>query len=309
MSRFGDSDIDLDRALREWLIEGPTTLRDLAIDEALDEALRTRQDGAPTAPWRYLTMTTRTIARQPRRMLTVVAAAAVLFVAAALGTYLVLRPDIGIGDPPPPAPAFDAADLDRVVDAPAALAGQLVVGAVPPAHARFVEGSAFEAVHLVLATSTLARSGQADDEARRQALSERYFAGLQSAETRFYDAVGPSGAALPVTEPGGSSFMVTAIAYSDSDAASAAFGALVEAYESWGFDGTEPWTHGEESVAFASTQMDRAHGRCYVLSSTEGCLQAMRTWRTGNMVVSVLSEGDGDVSVDDVVASLDAAAR
>jgi hypothetical protein len=308
MSRYGDSDIDLDRALREWLTEGPTTLPDPAIDEALDVALRTRQDGARTAPWRYLTMTTRTIARQPRRMWPVAAAAAVLLFAAALGTYLVLRPDIGIGDPPP-APAFDAADVERVVDAPAALAGQLVVGEVPPAHARFVEGSAFEAVHLVLATSTLARSGQADDEALRQALSERYFTGLQSAETRFYDAVGPSGEALPVTEPDGSSFMVTAISYADSDAASAAFGALVEAYESWGFDGTEPWEHGEESVAFTTTQMDRAHGRCYVLASTEGCLQAMRTWRSGNMVVSLLTEGDGEVSADEVVASLDAAAR
>jgi hypothetical protein len=309
MSPYRDSDIDLDRSLREWLIEGPTTLSDLAIDEALDAALRTRQDEARTAPWRYLTMTSRTIARQQRRLWPVAAAAAVLLLAAALGTYLVLRPDIGIGDPPPPTPAFDAADLEDVVDAPAALAGQLVVGTVPPDHMRFVDGSASEAVHLVLATSTLARSGQADDEARRQALSERYFTGLQSAETRFYDATGPAGEPLPVTEPDGSSFMVTAITYTDNDAAGAAFGALVEAYESWGFDGTEPWDHGDQSVAFTTTQMDRPHGRCYVLSSTEGCLQAMRTWRTGNMVVSVLAEGEGDVSVDDVVASVDAAAR
>lgn len=309
MSRYADNDIDLDRALREWLIEGPTTMTDRAIDEALDEALRTRQDGARTAPWRYLSMTTRTIARQPRRMWPVAAAAAVLLLAAALGTYLVLRPDIGIGDPPPPAPAFDAADLDRVVDAPAGLTGQLVVGDAPPDYVRVVDGSAFEAVHLTLASSSITKSGQVDDEARREALTARFYTGLQAAETRFYDAIGPSGQPLPVTEPDGSSFMVTAITYTDNDAASAAFAAIVESYETWGFDGTEPWDHGEQSVAFTTTQMDRPHGRCYVLASIDGCLQAMRTWRTGNMVVSVLTEGDGDVSADDVVATMDAAAR
>ncbi len=308
MSRGRPVDMDLDREMRAWMLDGPTAMSDVAIDEAVGSALRTRQRGASSSARRYLSMTTRSIARSSQHRLLQLAAAAAVVLALLAGGYAFFGFEGSIGNPAPATVAeFDAADLVRAVDAPAALDG-LVVGEVPPDHAMIVEGSSFEALHLTLRTAEITHSGRVEDEQLRAMLTERLYTGLVSAKTRFYDAVGPGGAALPVTEPGGSSFMVIGATYVDSEAASEAFAAYVESYETWEFEGTEPWQHGEESVAFSTTQMDRPHGRCYVLASVEGCLQSLRVWRTGNLVVTVVAEGESSIGADDVVASIDDAA-
>lgn len=310
MSHDRSADLDFDRATREWMLDGPTTMPDAAIDEAVIRALRTPQHGAPNAPRRYLTMTAKTIERHTRPGLVPLAAAAVLLLAVALGGYALLGRGFGVGDPAPaPAVDHDAEDAAAAADAPSVLADELVVAEPPTSWGFVIDGSHFEALHLVLRTAPITTSGDADDEARREALLARMYAGLEAAETRFYDGIGPSGDPAPVTEAGGSSFMVTTATYTDAQAASDAFAAFIESYETWGFDGTEPWDHGEESVAFGTTDMEIAHGRCFVLSSPEGCTQALRAWRTGNMVVSVLAEGEAGALTDRVVSAIDQAAR
>jgi hypothetical protein len=187
---------------------------------------------------------------------------------------------------------------------------ELVLGEVSPSYEFITTGSAFEALHTVLDSSRITNIGSADDEQYREDLVSRMYAGLQAAETRFYDAVGPGGDPLPATEPGGSSFTVIAAAYADSGAATDAFGAFVDPYETWDFaEGMETWTHGDQSAAFAYSAMDRTHVRCHVLSSTQPCDQGLRVWRVDNLVVTVVAQGQGAVSMDELVDTLDAAIR
>lgn len=201
---------------------------------------------------------------------------------------------------------FAGADVDRVVNAPLAAIPQLVVGEVGADLDYLVTGDRFEAVDIVLRTSPITHSVNIADEELRIALMTRLFAGLEAAKLRFYDAVDASGKALPVTAPGGSSFTILAATYADVPTAQDAYAAHVSSYETWEFgSGRESWSHGDESAAVAYGTTSRPHGRCYVLTSASGCDLRLRVFRVGNLVVTVLSEGQGPVTVDELLVAID----
>lgn len=290
---------DLDQALRQWMATGPTAVRDAVIEAALDETRTTRQRGAGFAPWRYLTMATTPIDRERRSLAPIIVAAAALLLAAAIGAYLVMRPDVGVGGPQS-SRIYTEADVQSLVDAPRTLSAELVPAEIP-AGLQFVQSdNRNDALHLVLGYVTAPESESAP-------ISLQMKKGLESARTRFYDAVGPAGQAAPVTTADGSSFTVLAATYTDANAAANAFDGFVAAFEFWNFDAVpESWAHGDEGAIFASSLLTRTHGRCFMLSPNDPCPQEVRIWRSNNMIVTVLHEGQGDVTADELVALLDA---
>jgi len=290
---------DLDQAMRQWMALGPTAVRDAVIEAALDETRTTRQLGAGFAPWRYLTMATTPIDREGRSYTPVIVAAAALLLAAAIGAYLVMRPDVGVGGPQSTR-IFTEADVQSLVDAPRALSAELVPAEIPAGFQFIQSDNRNDALHLVLGYVTVQESESAP-------ISVEMKTGLESARTRFYDAVGPSGEATPVTTPGGSSFTVLAATYTDEQAAANAFDGFVAAFGFWNFDAAaESWAHDDEGAIFASSLLSGTHGRCFMLSPNDPCPQEVRVWRSNNMIVTVLQEGQGDVTADELVAVLDA---
>lgn len=295
-------DPELDRLLDRWMDTGPSIVADRVIAAAMTDVHTTRQRGGPWPPRRIHAMTTRTIDRS-RAVVVPLLAAVLVLLAAGIGAYLVLRPDVGIGDTPS-ARTYTPADASAIAEALAGHAG-LVTADVPASAEFMVSGSDAEALHLTMSTSPISHSGVPADEEARIGIMATLYAGLVAAETRFYDRLDGSGTATPVTTPGGASYAVIAATYTDAVAAAAAFAGFRDAYETWGFDATEPWAYGDESVAFAMSAMDRAHARCAHLGSTEPCATALRTWRDGNLVVTVIQQGSPDVGLDELVAAVE----
>jgi hypothetical protein len=298
-------DRDFDRVLDRWMDVGPTAVSDRVIAAAMTDVQTTTQRGRPRLPRRILAMTSQTIRRPHGAAIPVLTAAAVL-AALVVGTYLVMRPDVGIGDPPSP-PTHDEEDAGAAADAPTAIVG-LTAAEVPRSAEFMVSGSAVEALHITMDTSRITHSGDLADEEARIEIMTALYTGLESAETRFYDATDSDGTAMPVTVPGGTSIAVVAATYEDTEAAAAAFPAYVAAYETWDFDATEAWSHADDSVAFTLSPMDRAHARCAHLRSPEPCPTALRTWRDGNLVVTLIQQGgDAGVGLDELVTAIEAA--
>lgn len=285
--------IDIDRALSQWLATGPETVRDAVIFDALGEVRHTRQRGARFAPWRYLTMATTPIGRERAPLTTIVFAAAALLIAAALGTFVLLRPDIGIGEPPA-VRLFTADDATAIVNAPSALTGDLVAVVMTPAEA------SIDPLHLVLGNS--GGTGVAGRD-----IETALAGGIASREIVMYDRVTASGEPRPVTEPDGASLTVMAATYVDETSATAAFAAFVDGYDTWEFEGgREAWDHGDEAVVYPYSLPARAHGRCFMLNiALDPCPQELRVWRQDNLIVTVLQEGDAGVTAEEAVAVID----
>lgn len=283
--------IDLDDALSQWLANGPETVRDAVISAALDEVGHTPQRGAGFAPWRYLTMATTPIRRERAPMTTIVFAAAALLIAAALGTFVVLRPDIGIGEPAA-SRVFTEDDAAAIVGAPRALSGSLSELDLPPDY------SSIDPLHLVL--------GNSDVTSETRAIEATLAQGIESRQLVMYDRLTEDGEVVGVDQPGGASLTVMAATYVDEAAADAAFGAFVDGYDTWGFaGGREAWEHGDEAVMYPYSLPVRSHGRCFINNPFDPCPQELRVWREGNLIVSVLQEGDSGVKAVEVVALID----
>lgn len=297
------TDHDLDRLLDRWMDVGPTVVADRVVSAAMTDIHTTRQRGGRWLPWRIPYMTTQTIDR-PRSILMPILAA-LLVLAGAIGTYLALRPDVGIGQPA--SRSYTEADVNAIVEAPAARVGELTPGEVSASYRFIIEGSRAEALHVTLDNSRITHSGDPADEELRAGLMGTIYTGLQAAETRFYDAVGPGGEPEPATSDSGTSFTVIAATYTDAEAAANAHAAYVSAYETWDFEATEAWSHGDASAAFAFSPLDRVHARCASLGATEPCPTALRVWQDGNLVVTVIQQGSGELMLDDMVATLEGA--
>jgi hypothetical protein len=286
--------VDIDQALSRWMADGPSVVRDAVIDAALDEARHTRQRGARFAPWRYLSMTATPIRREGRSFAPVLAAAALLLVVAT-GAFLFIRPDLGIGDLGG-SRVYTRDEVEALAAVPESIPGLV------PAD---VSGSGpYGGLHLPAGHPSL----PVETYERFQAL---LYEGVTAAPLRFYDVVGASGDAVPVTEPGGSTITLVVASYRDELAAATAFGHFIAAYETWEFAAaSETWDHGEEGVVFPYSLPADAHGRCFQLGTADdACPQELRVWRQDNLIVTVLQEGNAGVKAEDVVAAIDAEAR
>ena len=287
---------NLDSALSRWMADGPSVVRDGVIDAALEETRKTRQRGARFAPWRYLTMTATPIRREGRSFAPVLAAAALLL-AVAVGGFLLVRPDIGIGDLRG-SRVYTRDDIIAVVTAPDTLSGELTRADLPSGFEFFGSDSPYDALHLAVGHPAM-------PQALRQDIVTTMYRDIDQAAITFYDSVGPDGRPVPIAEPGGTSMAVLAATYADEAAADAAFESFVSAYETWEYAAPmEAWDHGDEGAVFPYSLPLDAHGRCFMFGN-DPCPQELRVWRQENLIITVLQEGEGSVTAEEMVALID----